>query len=95
MTRVPDSQSCCLSCLDVFILDGSCRLADFGLSRKIMPGETVQEICGTPEYTGKQTKIRSHNNWTPPPRPTPSYNDNKGGTPTFVVFNSRLRLDLR
>ena len=37
----------------VFVLDGSCRLADFGLSRKIMPGEVVQEICGTPEYTGK------------------------------------------
>jgi len=23
------------------------------LSRKILPGEIVQEICGTPEYTGK------------------------------------------
>jgi len=34
--------------------DGSCRLADFGLSRKIMPGETVQEICGTPEYTAPE-----------------------------------------
>ena len=35
------------------ITDGSCKLADFGLSRKILPGEIVQEICGTPEYTGK------------------------------------------
>lgn len=34
--------------------DGSCRLADFGLSRKIMPGEVVQEICGTPEYTAPE-----------------------------------------
>lgn len=34
--------------------DGSCRLADFGLSRKILPGETVQEICGTPEYTAPE-----------------------------------------
>ena len=33
--------------------DGKCRLADFGLSRKIPPGELVQEISGTPEYTGK------------------------------------------
>ena len=32
--------------------DGKCRLADFGLSRKIPPGELVQEISGTPEYTG-------------------------------------------
>ena len=36
------------------ITDGSCKLADFGLSRKILPGEIVQEICGTPEYTGKE-----------------------------------------
>ena len=35
--------------------DGTCRLADFGLSRKIPPGEHVQEISGTPEYTGKFT----------------------------------------
>ena len=35
--------------------DGKCRLADFGLSRKIPPGESVQEISGTPEYTGKST----------------------------------------
>lgn len=34
--------------------DGSCKLADFGLSRKILPGEIVQEICGTPEYTAPE-----------------------------------------
>jgi serine/threonine protein kinase len=33
--------------------DGKCRLADFGLSRKVYPGEQVYEISGTPEYTGK------------------------------------------
>ena len=32
--------------------DGNCRLADFGLSRKIPPGQKVCEISGTPEYTG-------------------------------------------
>lgn len=34
--------------------DGKCRLADFGLSRKIPPGELVQEISGTPEYTAPE-----------------------------------------
>lgn len=34
--------------------DGTCRLADFGLSRKIPPGEHVQEISGTPEYTAPE-----------------------------------------
>jgi serine/threonine protein kinase len=34
--------------------DGKCRLADFGLSRKIPPGQRVCEISGTPEYTGKK-----------------------------------------
>jgi len=34
--------------------DGNCRLADFGLSRKIPPGELVQEISGTPEYTAPE-----------------------------------------
>lgn len=35
-------------------VDGKCRLADFGLSRKIPPGEIVQEISGTPEYTAPE-----------------------------------------
>ncbi|CAG5097560.1 Oidioi.mRNA.OKI2018_I69.XSR.g15128.t1.cds [Oikopleura dioica] len=34
--------------------DGNCRLADFGLSRKIPPGQKVCEISGTPEYTAPE-----------------------------------------
>lgn len=34
--------------------DGKCRLADFGLSRKIPPGQRVCEISGTPEYTAPE-----------------------------------------